>query len=437
MLRHRLLGVALWLVACAAATASEVGFAPSAQSPSISPDGSMAVFTSNIDGNQDLWTVNLASGRQLRLLAWPESNEKQPHWSPNGSRIVFSSNRNSAARHHIWSVNADGTDPRRLTTVDAVHEAPRYSPDGSQILYLSNATGKREIWIMNADGSNQRALALIGLGISDPVWSPDGRQIAYVGCRRQLGCNIYRINADASGGTQVTAGSYQDWAPDWGTGGIVFASNRNNSQGLWVVQPDGSALHQVTAPLGTGDLDPRWGRDGSIVFARAGRSSSEAALEVWVLPPLGAPARQLTTTIIVVAIDVKPGSCPNPFNSASSGVVPVAVVGTESFDVRTIDATTLRLVVGEAEITPIRYSVSDVATPYRPFAGKPLDAYACHTQEADGRPDLVAMFDARQVLTLLGGVVPRAVVRVQVRGRLTANEGRIPFVGEDIVLKLR
>ena len=437
MLRHRLVGVALWLGACAAATASEAGSAPSAQSPSISPDGSTAVFSSDIDGNQDLWTVNLATGRQLRLLAWPDSNEKQPDWARIGSRIAFSSNRSSPAKHQIWTVNADGSDPRRLTTDDATHEAPRYSPDGSKILYLSNATGKRELWIMNADGTNQRALALIGLGISDPVWSPDGLQIAYVGCRRQLGCNIYRINADASGGSQVTSGNYQDWTPDWGPGGIVFASNRNNSQGLWIIQPDGSSLRQVSAPPSTGDLDPRWVPDGSILFARSGRSGIQAASEVWLLPPLGAPARQLTTTILVVAVDVKPGSCPNPFNSADRGVVPVALVGTESFDVRKVDPTTLRLVVGEEAIVPVRYSVSDVATPYEPYAGKPLDAYACHIRQADGRADLVALFDAQQVAALLGAVAPRTVARVQLRGRLTANDGGSLFVGEDIVLKLR
>ncbi|MFY9557377.1 MAG: hypothetical protein WAV20_24845 [Blastocatellia bacterium] len=112
-------------------------------------------------------------------------------------------------------MESDGSNAQQLTFDDAEHDQPRYSPNGLSILYLSNSTGKRELWIMNPDGSGQRSIALISTRISDPGWSPDGGQIVYVGCRGGGTCNLFRINANGSGGTQITNGDFQDWNPDW------------------------------------------------------------------------------------------------------------------------------------------------------------------------------------------------------------------------------
>ena len=265
-----------------------------AEYPATSPDGSKLVYTLNAAGNRDLWIAN-ANGANATILApWRDSDEKQPSWAPNGSRIVFSSTRNSA-KHNIWTITPGGSDAQQLTFDDAEHEQPRYSPDGSFILYLSNDTGKKELWVMNADGSAQRSVALISARISDPAWSPDGLQIVYVGCRRGGACNLFRINANGSGGLQITSGEFQDWNPDWSTQGILFASNRGGSQGLWLVQPDGTGLQQVTAPSGVADLDPRWIKGTSgFVFTRSGKTVADAASDIWSVASLGTTAQQLT-----------------------------------------------------------------------------------------------------------------------------------------------
>jgi WD40 repeat protein len=287
------LGFAL-LVLSAFAWPSDEGFRPGAEYPALSPDGNTLIFVSNVSGDRDIWIAGADGGKATPLINWPSSDEKQPSWSPDGTHIAFSSNRNSA-KHQIWVVNSDGSNAIQLTLDNFEHEQPRYSPDGLSILFLSNRTGKRELWMMKSDGSNPHAIALISTRITDPAWSPSGKQIVYVGCTRGAACNLFQINSDGSGGRQITNGDFQDWTPDWASPGIIFASNRGGTQGLWLVQGDGSGLLQITAPDGAGDLDPRF-QLGAVgfVFTRSGVNANDAASDVWSAPSIGAAPQRLT-----------------------------------------------------------------------------------------------------------------------------------------------
>jgi TolB protein len=93
-----------------------------------------------------------------------------PAWSPAGDRIAFVSEE--AGNDEIYSINPDGSDLRRLTTNTWEWDKhPSWSPDGTQIIFWSNrGSGRRQIWIMNADGSNQRPLLDSGLNDWDPIW---------------------------------------------------------------------------------------------------------------------------------------------------------------------------------------------------------------------------------------------------------------------------
>jgi hypothetical protein len=90
-------------------------------------------------------------------------------------------------------------------------------------------------------------------------------------------------------------------------------------------------------------------------------------------------------------LDIKPGSCPNPINVKSQGVVPMAIVGTEDFDVSDIDPSTI-LIGGAA---PIRWKIADVATT---FEGELCD---CHDAMGDGWMDLTLKFKTQDLVHLL------------------------------------
>jgi hypothetical protein len=89
-------------------------------------------------------------------------------------------------------------------------------------------------------------------------------------------------------------------------------------------------------------------------------------------------------------VDIKPGACPNPFNPGSKGVLPVAILGTANFDVRTIDPRTVSL----AGVPPLRSSYEDVGTP--------APANECNALGPDGHMDMTLKFDTEAVVAALG-----------------------------------
>ena len=133
---------------------------------------------------------------------------------------------------------------------------------------------------------------------------------------------------------------------------------------------------------------------------------------------------------IEVAIDIKPGSCPNPLNLKTKGVLPVAILGTEDFDVTTIDSETIRLSKEgvEGEVAPLRWSHEDVATP---FEGELCD---CHDLNGDGYLDLTLKFKAQEVVnTLELDVNVDETIPLTLKGNLVAEEDGIPIQGQDCV----
>jgi hypothetical protein len=95
-----------------------------------------------------------------------------------------------------------------------------------------------------------------------------------------------------------------------------------------------------------------------------------------------------------VAVDIKPQSCPNSLNVKRKGVLPVAVLGTEDFDVSSVDVGSVLL----AGVAPLRFDYEDVATP---FDGELCD---CHEDGPDGILDLILHFDTQEIVEAIGPV---------------------------------
>jgi len=99
--------------------------------------------------------------------------------------------------------------------------------------------------------------------------------------------------------------------------------------------------------------------------------------------------------VFMVEIDIKPRSCPNPLNVKSKGVLPVVILGSEDFDVNTIDIAS----IGLAGVAPIRSSYEDAATPVTD--GNECE---CSTAGADGYLDLTLKFENEEIVKALGEV---------------------------------
>ncbi|MBI3872150.1 MAG: T9SS type A sorting domain-containing protein [candidate division Zixibacteria bacterium] len=149
-----------------------------------------------------------------------------------------------------------------------------------------------------------------------------------------------------------------------------------------------------------------------------------------------------SSRFVLVPFDIKPGSCPNPLNisalrgagsasAASAGpggpshpVFPVAILGTASLDVTTIDPSTLRL----AGVRPLRWDLEDVATP---VTRDPLQDCKCTTAGADGYRDLTVKFDEMAIIAAIGSVNNGDRVMLMITGKL--RDGT-PLAGADCVL---
>ena len=147
----------------------------------------------------------------------------------------------------------------------------------------------------------------------------------------------------------------------------------------------------------------------------------------WFIRAVVEPAESAPIAV-EVSVDIKPESCPNPLNVRSKGVVSVAILGTEDFDVTEVDPASVRL----EGVAPLRWSWEDVATP---FEGELCD---CHELGADGYSDLILKFDTPEVVAALGAPSDGDVLTLMLTGNLKAEFDSTPIEGADcVVIKAR
>lgn len=125
--------------------------------------------------------------------------------------------------------------------------------------------------------------------------------------------------------------------------------------------------------------------------------------------------------VVPVNVDVKPMSCPNPFNVKSKGVLPVAILGTATLDVSQIYTASVEL----EGIAPLRWALEDVGTVGDPLAGP------------DGYMDLTLKFDTQAIVGALGAVNDEDIVTLDLTGNLTVASGGIPITGDDEVVIIK
>lgn len=215
-------------------------------------------FTSMRDGNQEIYVMN-ADGSDQRNLTNDEAHDRNPAWSPDGSKIAFSRLEPSKS-DDILTMNSDGSGVTQLTNNHVDDRWPSWSPDGQEIAFTSNRDGDYEIFVMKADGTEVTQLTKNTTFDACPKWSPDGSKIVFHTCS-ETRCDIFMMNADGSNIAKLLTedgGYLPDWSPDGSR--IAF----DGFHGIFVMHADGSDSRQV----GTSDAtEPAWSPDGlKIVF---------------------------------------------------------------------------------------------------------------------------------------------------------------------------
>jgi len=201
-------------------------------SPSWSPDGKKIIYSSNVNATYALFSMDADGTNQNQIHQSRGLDETQPVWSSDGARIAYQSNASGQMDIYVLTLNSN-SQPLRLTVNTAQNTQPAWSPDGAKIAYVSNNSSSFNIYIMNADGTNETRLTKDLSYDSSPVWSPDGKQIAFISRRDpDKHFQLFIINTDGSSEKQLTNGDdtihSPAWSPDNKTIAFIASSTSEN-----------------------------------------------------------------------------------------------------------------------------------------------------------------------------------------------------------------
>ena len=285
--------------------------------PTLSPDGRLLAYASDRseDGNLDIWVQQLSGGGEPMHLTHNEADDYWPSFSPDGTRIVFNSNRDPRG---IYVIPALGGNPVRIAGpapegLDTVR--PRFSRDGQSVSYSRGRLDAdyhhfSQIEIVPARGGVPRVLEMELPVALDPIWSPDGQRILFVGSREPGGISrtieydwwivpvsggeplalgvrtlFARLGIRSRGletvGTRTDIPLPRDWLAD---GRVIFeGSIAGSAPNLWqlpISADDGSVQSEPQRlTSGTGETHPSAADNGLVAFVAA-----DLNWDIWSLP---------------------------------------------------------------------------------------------------------------------------------------------------------
>ncbi|HEV8336557.1 MAG TPA: hypothetical protein VGR67_09090 [Candidatus Polarisedimenticolia bacterium] len=214
-----------------------------------------------------------------------------PHWSKDGARILFQSNR--TGKWQIYVMNQDGSGEVQITQGEANNNFPDWSPDDSEIAFISDRDGNMEVYAMRADGSALRNLSKSPTQDIHPYWTPDGKKILFNSGRDGGQLQIYEVNPDGTGLRRLATSEDEDTCARVSPAGdrIVYLANlHTGSDDVMMRDRNGSNPKNVTHDP-PADGWPAWTPDGRhIVFS----SQRNGPFALYLMNSDGSQARQLT-----------------------------------------------------------------------------------------------------------------------------------------------
>lgn len=222
--------------------------------PRWSPDGSQIVYYGNQDGDFEIYLMN-ADGSGVTQLTDNDVDDLYPSWSPDGTRLVYTEARDGDAE--LFVMGADGSAPTRLTDNETDDRYPVFSPDAATIAYASAAQAGYDIVTMPAEGGETTHLTDNDADDDAPDYAPDGATIAFSSDRAGGNYDIWLMDADGANPHRLATASREDAIPRWYEDGshIVFDSNRDGDFEIYVMNADGTGQTQLTDDR-TADYEP-------------------------------------------------------------------------------------------------------------------------------------------------------------------------------------
>jgi TolB protein len=162
------------------------------------------VFTSKRDGDLDIYTMD-ANGKNVKRLTNELGYDGGPFWSNDGKQIVYRAYHPQTEKERadyksllsqnlirptvldIWVMNADGSNKRRVTNLNKASFAPYFSPDGKRIIFSSNVHDPRgrdfDLYMIRTDGTGMERITFNDTFDGFPMFSPDGKKLVFASNR--------------------------------------------------------------------------------------------------------------------------------------------------------------------------------------------------------------------------------------------------------------
>lgn len=260
---RRLLRSVRSCLALSALVAAALGLGPAAGDAAFPGTNGRIVFSSERDGNREIYVMR-SDGGGVKRLTHSALDDLAPAWSPDGKRIVWC--HGAPGKRSMYVMDADGKNVRHLTS----GEDPSWSPDGKKIAFTFARPGKQpDVFVMSARGGDRTRLTTAKGFDAEPAWSPDGTKIAYT-TQHNGNLVLAEMNADGSNAKRLTSHRGYDRLPAFSPDGsqIVFVRSRVASllppirADLWVLR-DGKAKRLVSKGV---SFSPAWSPDGNKIL---------------------------------------------------------------------------------------------------------------------------------------------------------------------------
>jgi serine/threonine protein kinase len=217
---------------------------PQPTSTPLGGSGGQIAFVSERNGQPQVWLMNADGSNQHAITSQP-NGACQPDWSPDGQRLVFispCSNRQVRSFLYpgasLYFINQDGTGLKPLPMAPEGDFDPHWSPDGKKIAFTSLRSGKPQIYLLDVND-----LSIVPISNSDsndkqPSWSPDGSEIVFVRQRSNTTNQIWLMAVDGSNQRRFSASGDLDdiwptFSPDYKY--ILFGQTTVDLVGPWLM----------------------------------------------------------------------------------------------------------------------------------------------------------------------------------------------------------
>jgi Tol biopolymer transport system component len=261
--------------------------------PHVSPDGSSIVFHSNRSGKFQIYRMPAAGGDVVQLTS-ESGGARSPAWSADGRKIAYVSS--AASGDAIVIADADGTH-RKVVDVAPGNQSPRWMPNGRQILFASGKEPNLNIYLVNVDGSNRRNIAPNSGTDYDPAVSPDGKTVAFVSRTSARGARLMLMDIDGGNRREASSTDGALEQPAWSPDGTRIAfqvkvgASRLDGYLHVLYLGGGQETHIWSGRSYMGDSAPSWLPDSRTLVFQSPRSGT---LELYSLPVGSRTPTQLT-----------------------------------------------------------------------------------------------------------------------------------------------